>query len=542
MKLKKQNLFKWLPFLSFFVAFPLVGNAATKSDLFATYADAFQAGNYAAAYNAGVEAISEKPEDKSNLLWQLYVGSAAQLAGKPEEAIKFHVFAENTFRAIDAEAETVGGKAKTALRGLGTTVDFLGGDLMLAYKGKVYERIMLGAHLGLTRLTMGDYPGATVEFNRMSDWQTQALERFRADLAKIEKEKEKESQKPEETQENTTTQKTGFWKKVGKGIGEAGKAVGKGVSEAFSKDNMLDALSFGQHEEHINSLLGTGVNSAFTPNEADIQNPYATWTAGLVALLMDDPEKGRGILLTAAELVPENTCAATDAKNASELWSALAARQDSLADNLRAKNLNNRVWIIVENGLAPTRTDLHVGLPAWIFTNRVYYTGFSIAVLNDNPPLHAAYNIETATATVPAKILSDMDRVVRTEYQKNFRAMLTREILRTLIKTSLQAVASNQDKNGNNTTSSLLTLGAAIYQMATTRADLREWWTLPKNYLVAALPIPPDRKLTIRPADNSPHTTTITLPPCENAIVYYRAPISLATQTTPRVILFQSQN
>jgi hypothetical protein len=68
----------------------------------------------------------------------------------------------------------------------------------------------------------------------------------------------------------------------------------------------------------------------------------------------------------------------------------------------------------------------------------------------------------------------------------------------------------------------LVSLLATVYSYATTAADVRIWTTLPKNFQVARLTIPPDRLITIElPGGGS---FPVEIPACRNALVYVRIP------------------
>lgn len=454
------------------------------------YQTAFANADYARA-SAIAETASQKQDP---ILWQLEAGHTAFLAGNDTQTIAHLDAAEAAFKTRDQRAA-----ASTAAENLAS---LLYNDTALPYRGTTSDRILANTYKALAFLALGDKQNARVEFNRALARQDRAKTEYAAEIQKL-----------KTTQQHAQNQYR--------------QQFADTLKPTATPDATADTLNLEKQYTNLENFRAY----------PDFVNPLATYLAGLHALLENNHSKAIDLLKETTGMVPDHPAARADFETAA-----------------RRETPRNRVWIIIENGLAPRREELRVGLPAWIFTDKVLYTGFSIAILNDQQPLHATHTIETSTATVTAVTLSDMDRVIRTEYQKNFRAMLTREILRTLIKTSLQAAASTQTKNEKNT-ANLLTLGAALYQAATTRADLRSWWTLPKTYQIAALPIPPDRKLTIRPnvaanlssqannppSDNPP-SLTLTLPPCDNALIYYRAPVTPTTPATPRIILFPKQN
>jgi hypothetical protein len=121
-----------------------------------------------------------------------------------------------------------------------------------------------------------------------------------------------------------------------------------------------------------------------------------------------------------------------------------------------------------------------------------------------------------------------MERVIETEFKKDFRGILMRAIASAAVKTAAQAVLSN-DKNGDG--GKLAAFLVAIYSATTTAADVRIWSALPKDFQVARCAIPSDNTLLIFPANpsfgNGPPSVgkglfEVIIPPCRNAIVYIK--------------------
>jgi hypothetical protein len=115
-----------------------------------------------------------------------------------------------------------------------------------------------------------------------------------------------------------------------------------------------------------------------------------------------------------------------------------------------------------------------------------------------------------------------MDRVVQTEFNKDFKGILTRAI----ISTTAKAVAQYALEQQNSSSGSLASALVAVYSFATTAADVRIWTTLPKDFQVAKLPMPPDRLINIEPPGGQP--LQLEIPSCKNALVYVKIPFEHA--------------
>jgi hypothetical protein len=99
--------------------------------------------------------------------------------------------------------------------------------------------------------------------------------------------------------------------------------------------------------------------------------------------------------------------------------------------------------------------------------------------------------VKTGSATSKTQLVADMDRVIQTEFKKDFQGILTRAI----ISTTTKAVAQYALEKNNN--SSWAAVAMAVYSLVTTAADVRIWTALPKDIQVARLPIPENGSLTI---------------------------------------------
>jgi len=109
-----------------------------------------------------------------------------------------------------------------------------------------------------------------------------------------------------------------------------------------------------------------------------------------------------------------------------------------------------------------------------------------------------------------------MDRVIQTEFSKDFGGILTRAIISATAKAVAQYVLEEQGSDA----ASIASIAVAVYSFASTAADVRIWTALPRDFQVARLPKPKNGKLKITPPGSIPFD--IDIPNCNNAIVYVR--------------------
>ena len=187
-----------------------------------------------------------------------------------------------------------------------------------------------------------------------------------------------------------------------------------------------------------------------------------------------------------------------------------------LADDVIAgkTKLEKQCWVIFENGLGPVKEEIRVDLPLVLVSSRVYYAGIALPRLRPGNVAYSYLTVKTDAGAYQTSQVTDMERVVKTEFNKEFNGILIRAIASAAVKAAAQYAASNHDNYGIG--------GAlvALYSVATTAADVRIWSALPKDFQVARCPMPKDGKLGITPAGGAPFEVNI--PSCGNAIVYVR--------------------
>ena len=135
---------------------------------------------------------------------------------------------------------------------------------------------------------------------------------------------------------------------------------------------------------------------------------------------------------------------------------------------------------------------------------------------------HPYLLIKAAGNNYKTQLVADLDRVIQTEFSKDFKAILTRAIISATVKAITQYALEEE----GSYEASIASILVGVYSFATTAADIRIWTTLPKDFQVARFQIPEDRSLTIEPPGGTPFEVKI--PACKNAIIYVRIPFKEA--------------
>jgi len=347
----------------------------------------------------------------------------------------------------------------------------LANDNIVPYKGQEYDGVMVNVYKALNFMTEGSRDLARVEFNRALDRQRRAKEKYNRQINKLKAELEKEQQQNE-----------------------------------FAKSNVESA-------EVQKMLLERYPNLYEFEAYPDFVNPFATYLAGVFFYLDADYSKAADLLKESHGMVPDNAYITED----------LVITERVLDGKGRPEPV---VWVIFENGLGPVKEEFRLDIPLFVATNKIKYVGIALPKLKFRKAAYPYLVIKAGGRDYRTATVADMDRLVQTEFKRDFQAILTRAIISATAKAVAQYALSEQNSSGAGLASMLV----AVYSYATTAADVRIWTALPKDFQVARFARPADGKLWITPAGAVGFETDIS--GCSSAIVYVR----IATQHARPVV------
>ncbi len=335
----------------------------------------------------------------------------------------------------------------------------------IPYKGQQYDGIMVNTYKALDFLAEKKTDLARVEFNRALDRQTRAKEHFNEEIRKLEAKLEKNK---EETNADS------------RAMADDPKTM------AIVNDNYPNLNQFEPYPDFV--------------------NPFTTYLAGIYFLLIGENSRAADLLKEAAGMVPDNDYIKNDLVFADDVASGKA-------------KLENQCWVIFENGLGPVKGEFRIDLPLVLVSSRVYYAGISLPKLTPRSVAYPYLNIKTDAGEYQTRQVADMERIIETEFKKDFRGILIRAIASAVVKAAAQASVRDSDNYG------IMTAVIAAYSVATTAADVRIWSALPKDFQVARFAMPSNNTLLIFPA-SLPSVRQglfeVNIPPCRNAIVYIK--------------------
>ena len=333
-------------------------------------------------------------------------------------------------------------------------------DNAVPYKGQEYDGVMVNVYKALNFMSEGNMDLARVEFNRALDRQRRTKEKFEKEISK------------------------------------AKEQIDKAQYSNLIKSSLSDPnLTKTMHDKYPELYEYQAYK--------DYVNPFVTYLASVYFNATGQPAQARDLLKETAGLVPENKSIAAEFEETENL----------LGLN---KTYKNTVWFIFENGLGPTKDEFRIDLPLFVATSRVLYAGIALPRLEYRDAACPYLQIQADGAIYSTLIVGNMDRVIHSEFKKDFDAALTRAIISTTGRVVAQYAFTNQNSNGSNIAAIMM----AAYSFATNAADVRIWTSLPKNFQAVKFPMPKDKILRINTLYSEPFH--IVLPDCNNAMVYIK--------------------
>ena len=287
---------------------------------------------------------------------------------------------------------------------IGSTV---ASDNVVPYKGQEYDGVMVNTYKALNFMAEGKTDLARVEFNRALDRQRRAKEKFSEEINKLKSELEQEQQKNE-----------------------------------FSKSNVENPKT---HE-----LLAQKYPNLYNFEAyPDFVNPFATYLAGVYFNLVGDHSKAVDLLKESYGMVKNNDYIAEDLSITEQILDGKG-------------QLENTIWLIFENGLGPVKKEFRLDIPLFIATNKVKYVGIALPKLEFRHRAYPYLVAEVDGKDYKTCLVSDMDRVIQTEFSKDFKGILTRAIISATVKAAAQYVLEEEGSSAASIASILAAVQSGV--------------------------------------------------------------------------------
>ena len=391
----------------------------------------FVAGNYKEAALISAKDKSKTAEiDEANLLPTLQAANSYLFAKEYENSIALF---------DEAEAIIKFHHLKTLA---GTTSDYLTGvmlnDAARDYQASISESIMVNTYKALGYMALKEPKKARVEFNRAVDRVRRAKETY-AEL--IAKQKEAIAQKKSQQRSNA----------IGNTL--QNKEVQSIISKNYS--------SLGEYEAY-----------------PEFVNPFTLYLAGLFFAIEGDYAKSSSLLKEVYGMVPHNKTVESDFEMVEYALSGRTTKE-------------RYVWVIYENGLGASKSELRINVPIYLATNKIIYTGIALPRMNRGRSASEDISVYSDGKMLSkTSVVGDMQSVLFSEFNYSYSDILTRALFSAALKTYAQYEAKKDNP--------YMGLAAAAFQLLTNHADIRSWNTLPKDFQVTRVKIPQSKTLLLR--------------------------------------------
>jgi uncharacterized protein len=400
----------------------------------------YQHGNLARAEQESTQKADAKAHTHDAIIWQLEQATILRAAGKFAESNRAFELAEAKMDQYAKEARI---KVAHEAAALLTT------QANLPYVGRSYDGIMLNTYKALNYLQLNQVDQARVELNRAYERQKDAVADNQRRIAR--------------TQD------------------ELNQSKDKQRIEASRKDPKFNS--------EINSQYAA--LNRFAPY-ADYVNPFTVYLDGLFRLASGndaaDWEHARQSLVRTLAFVPDNPYVKADLQTAEEL----ANKQP----------LKPTTYVIFETGRAPVREQIRIDIPIIFYD--VSYVGAAFPKLVIEDDYLPGLVITASGVSAPTATVASMDRIIGAEFKNELPSIITKTLIATVGKAAAAYGINRTADHADDLAGWLARLGTMFYQAAVNIADLRTWTTLPKEFQIARVPTPPDRKIEFQGVRGGP--------------------------------------
>jgi len=423
-------------------------------------------GDYEKAAELYSEAIDKDDRThRDNLLWYLNTGLAYRFDTNNSASIK--AFDESEWLIKHYQEQILAADVGQS------TASILVNDTTRPYIGTQYDGVMANTYKAIDYLAMGETDSARVEFNRAIDRQRRA-KIFYAKMI----EKNRQAIAQEEQKEN----------------------------KGSSTDQSMPAA-----ERELKEKYPSLYNFKAYP---DFINPMVSYLAGIFALSEGDNSKAFGLLKEAYGMNPDNRYIESDLSYVDKLLDGQQNAQTQL------------VWVIIEDGLAPVKTEWRMDIPIWLFSNNLNYVSLALPRIHKRQSAFTGYSVAFEDSVFKGMELSDMDRVIMTEFKKEYPAIVRRAIFSATTKAIIQYETQRQAQNNDGKAGlafALASIATTAYTIASTQADTRIWTTLPKRFDLIRVVRPESGTMRIKTSTGI-SLPEITLPLTRYTLVYVKMP------------------
>ncbi len=444
---------------------------------------AWAAGDSVTAQQIADEKVKSRTGTGDELVWRLESGTLSFTFGKYTEAIEEFTASERLISEYDeraaVSARDVGSEAGSALTNQNT----------LPYRGWCRDRVGLEIYKSLAYLGLGREDSFRAQVKRLRERQAEIQEEY----AKYFEQEKAELDKAKKDNP-----------------GAAAKAESDYSESAFAAKNP----EFAQSLANMRAVAHKGYGNFL--------NPLALYLSALGNMRDGNWDNARIDTERLHQALPANPFAS--ALHATVLRNAGRPLPSELAATPAFPFPIDRdcLYVIFANGQGANllQQEMH-GL-----------IEVSWPVCEFHPSAYSGAQIVCGGQKATTIPLADMDAILAEEFNERLPGIITRTVISTLIKEGayrtgqVVALHASNDWRVQAISFVAVTLVGSIYRYAVNTADTRSWETLPKEFQVAQMPMPADRKVHVNltGAFGGPSFDVAIPSACRSAILYVSAP------------------
>lgn len=261
-------------------------------------------------------------------------------------------------------------------------------------------------------------------------------------------------------------------------------------------------------KKQVEQVLGEYADLAKWYGYKNFLNPYVTYLSGLVFLTQaqsaSDYETAATYLKRVLGMMNTNSVVLDDLKSAENAANGMGLPQQS-------------TWIIYENGLVANLKEFRIDLPIFLVSKDVQTASLALPRPQERDAAYSTIYAQSSAQHTNTELLADVDSMFIAEFNKRFPTIITKAIIKLTAQTVAQAAAK---KNLGIWGS----IGAAAYSVVTAGADLRSWYSLPKNVQLSKLPKTGKAENISLLSDTGEQLGTVAVPAEGNHLIYVRVP------------------
>lgn len=394
--------------------------------------------------DAAAQALTQKADSSANsrdaVIWRLEQAAALRAAGQFEASNRAFEQAEARMAEYAARARVRVGTE--AMAAMTTPAN-------LPYEGRGYDKIMAATYRALNHLALGQPEAARPALIKAYQYQQDVVA------------------------ENA--------RRIERAQQEAAQGSNAGTLRRTEGDPRF--------RREVDSVLAPA--AALRPY-AEYVIPFTVWLDGVFFLAQgrdgSDLERARKSLERTLSFCPDNPFVREDA----------AACDRRLAGGALAPI----TYVVFETGQAPIREQVRIDIPI-IFAN-VSYVGSAWPVLRAQAGHALALAVEAGGRAFTTAPVASMDSVVARDFEDEKPAIIARTLASTLAKGAAAFAANEAASQQDEGLGALVRIATLAYQASVNIADTRTWTTLPKEFQVARIPTPTDRRLRLREGSAPP--------------------------------------